>query len=49
MPKVARNKFLPDGEAGVGSKHHIGQFRLRRHQLDFAVERFQRLVQTLPL
>ena len=34
MAKITRNKFLADGEPGVGSEHHVGQFRLRRHQLD---------------
>ena len=38
MAKIARNKFLSDGQPGVGGKNHVGQFRLRRNQLDFAVE-----------
>ena len=34
MAEITRDKFLADGEPGVGSEHHVGQFRLWRHQLD---------------
>ena len=34
--KLLGIKFLADGESGVGGKDHVGQFRLRRDQLDLA-------------
>src|SRR5438309_2148645 len=49
VAKIAWNKLFPNGEAGVGGKHHVWQFRLRRNELDPRVE-FRKLgVQTLPL
>ena len=49
MAEITRNKFLADGEPGVGSEYHVGQFRLWRHQLDLRLEGGERFVQPLPL
>src|ERR1700730_1863453 len=49
VAKIARNKFLADGEAGIGRENHIGKFWMRRDQLDFAIEFGQRGVQVFPL
>ena len=49
ITKIARDKLLAHGQPSVGGKNHVGQFRLRRYQLDFAVERRQSLAQTFPL
>ena len=49
MAEITRDKFLADGEPGVGSEYHVGQFRLWRHQLDLRLEGGERFVQSLPL
>src|SRR4030095_9947784 len=49
ITKIARDKLLAHSQSGVGGEDHVRQFRLRRHQLDFAVERRQSLAQTFPL
>src|SRR5207249_2656261 len=49
MAEITRDKSLADGEPGVGSEYHVGQFRLWRHQLDLRLEGGERFVQPLPL
>src|SRR5207244_4888005 len=49
VPKIARNKLLADSEPGIGGKDHVRQFRLRRDQLDLAIQSGKGRVQTAPL
>ena len=49
VTKIARDEFFPDCETGVRRKNHVGKFRLRRDQLDLAIQFRQGRVQIFPL
>ena len=49
MTKVTGNELPADGETGIGGENHVRQFRLRRDQLDLAVELGESRVQAGPL
>src|SRR5438105_660306 len=49
VPEITRNKFLSNSKPGVGGENHVGKFRLRRNQIDLAMQFRQRRMQIPPL
>src|SRR2546425_648903 len=49
VSEITRNEFFPNGQPGVGGENHVGQFRLRFYEMNFAIEFRQRGMQIFPL
>ena len=49
VPKVAWDNLFADGKPGISGKNHVRQFRLRRDELNSAIEFGQRSLQAVPL
>src|SRR5258706_2325736 len=48
-PKITANELVSNHQAGVCGEHHVGQFLLRRDHFDFAAERLELVMKSLPL
>ena len=44
VPEITWNKLLPDREARVRGKHHVGQLRLRFDQMNARFDSLQRVM-----
>src|SRR5436190_7497827 len=49
VPEIARDKLLSNSKPGVGRENHVGKFRLRRDQMNLALQFRQGRMQVLPL
>src|SRR5260370_38509070 len=49
VPEIARDKFLSNSQPGVGCENHVRKLRLRRDQLNLALQFRQGRMQVLPL
>src|SRR5215471_49305 len=49
VAEITRDEFAADSQPGIGGENHIGQSRLRRDQMNLAIQFGKRRMQLLPL
>jgi hypothetical protein len=49
MPKIARYEFLADGQPRISCENHVREPRLRRDEMNFAIQSRQGVMKTFPL